>query len=111
MRAFLEAYPHGSNRASLAPPAEDHVDPIALSANTSYVHAVPAGARYAVFSFDGDVYVKFGTNSVAASVPAASAGTGAGSVLNPTQRRIPDGVTHIALVATDARKGSISFYA
>jgi hypothetical protein len=111
MRAFLEAYPHGSNRASLAPPAEDHVDPVVLAANASYGHPVPAGASYVVFSFDGDVFVRFGVAGVAASVPGASATSGGGSVLNPSQRRLPDGITHIALIATEARKGSLSFYA
>ncbi len=111
MRAFLEAYPHGSNRASLAPPAEDHVDPVVLAAKTSYAHPVPADASYVVFSFDGDVFVKFGTDGIAASLPAASGTSGAGSVLNPSQRRLPDGITHIALIASEARKGSLSFYA
>ena len=69
MRAFLEAYPHGSNRGALAPLAEDHVDPIVLAANTSYAHPIPAGAAYVLFSFDGDVYAKFGTSGVGAASP------------------------------------------
>ena len=111
MRSFREQHPFGSHRAAFAPPPSDHVDPIVLAAGASQAHPVPAGAEYVLFSFDGDVYVRFGASaSVTASVPGASAVSGDGSELNPAARRLPLGTTHVALVADAARKGSLSFY-
>jgi hypothetical protein len=112
MRSFREPYPFGSSRAALAPLPSDHVDPVVLAANVSQARPVPAGAQYVVFSFDGDFYARFGESAAtAAAVPGASATNGQGSELNPAARRIPAGLTHIALIADAPRKGSLAFYA
>ena len=112
MRSFREPYPFGSSRAALAPLPSDHVDPIVLSANLSQAHPVPAGVQYVLFSFDGDFYARFGESpAIAATLPTVSAADGEGSELNPAARRIPAGLTHIALISEAPRKGSLAFYA
>ena len=107
MLAFLETYPHGSNRAALAPPASDHVDARVLAAGVAEAHTIPAGAKYVAFSATADFYAKFGG---AASVPAADVTNGTASALNPTQRRVPDGVTTIGLIAPAASVVTLSFW-
>lgn len=111
MRQFLHnPQDHGGPRAALAPVVPDYVDARVLAANTSEVFAIPAGARYVVFSFTADFWAKFGTSGVTAAVPSADMTDGAAPELNPAARRIPDGITHLALVAEAAVKGSLSFF-
>lgn len=56
------------------------------------------------------MFVRFGDSEATAAIPLASSADGAAAELNPAARRIPDGATHIALVAVASCVGSISFY-
>lgn len=111
MRKFTEGNPYLSGAAQFAPPEADYHEAVVLPANTIQVVAVPPGAAYVFPNFTGDFYWKFGgSNAVQAAIPATTTSDGSGSALNPTQRRVPDGVTHIALIAETACKGSLSFW-
>lgn len=117
MRAFVEQFPFASGRASLAPPFPDYVEEIVLAADAPAAVPLPAGARYVVLSFSGDVRVKLGTGGTVVGSGAASTGDGSGAEWNPAARRIPatlaDGATvptHLCLRAPAACRGSLAFY-
>lgn len=118
MRDFYEAFPHSSARLALAPTFSDHVEDVALEADVLVRIALPAGARFVLFSFDGPFRAKPGTVATPLSLPSSSTADGSGSELNPGGRRIPerlvDGTTvptHLCLRAPAACKGSLAFYA
>lgn len=110
MRAFLEPFPLGTHRAAMAPQPSDAPVAIVLAAGSSKAVAVPAGAAFVALSFTGDVWARFGAAGVAAAVPTADVTNGSAPVLNPDARRIPDGATHLALIAEAACKGSLEFW-
>lgn len=117
MTAFHEEYPLTSNRTALAPPFADVVEDIVLAADTLQRVAIPAGRRFAIFSFDGDVRVLIGTSASSFDLPTATTTDGSGSILNPGARRFPvtlrDGTTqptHLILRAPAGCTGSIEFY-
>ena len=118
MRNFFDPYPLNSGRLAAAPEFADHVEDIVLDADTLQRIAIPAGARFALFSFSGDARVKPGGMATSFSLPDATSADGGGSELNPAARRLPpllaDGVTpatHLLLRAPSAVTGSIAFYA
>jgi len=104
MRSFKDSIP---NRAQFAPPPADYVDARVLAANVAESHSIPNGAKYVVFSADGNFYARFGA---AAAVPAADVTDGSASELNPEAREIPGGTTTIGLIATAATVVTLSFY-
>lgn len=110
MTAFLEAYPGGSGRGMFAPEPAGHIDAIVMAGGVGRVHPVPPLCHWAVFSFTHDVFVRYGGSSIVVTVPETSITNGSGPELNPAARRIPDGVTHIALISPENCAGSISFY-
>jgi hypothetical protein len=117
MRSFVEQYPLSTTRTALAPPFPDYVEDVVLAADTLARIAIPTGAGYVVFAFDGDFRAKLGVIGTGLTLPAASSTDGSGSELNPAARRIPtklgDGTTtptHICLRAPAAQKGSLSFF-
>lgn len=117
MTIFIENWPDGAGRAASAPEICDYVEDIVLAADAVRRVPIPAGKRYAVFTFDGDFRMKLGVNVTDLVLPSATTVDGSGSVLNPKARRIPqmlpDGVTpatHLILRAANACKGSIEFY-
>lgn len=111
MRPFYDSErPHVSPRGSLAPPCPDHVDPVVLAPATLHRHPVPAGARFVLPSFDGDVWLRAGDGDDSIAAPSATATTGLAGELAPGARRIPVGATHILLIAEAACKGSLAFY-
>ena len=120
MRSFVETTPlGGSARASFSPPCPDYVEDVVLAADTLARVAIPAGARFVVFSFDGDFRSKPGVVTTTLALPAATTSDGSGSELNPAARRIPETIkvgaadvapTHLCLRAASACAGSLSFY-
>ncbi|NNM75081.1 hypothetical protein [Enterovirga aerilata] len=118
MRGFFEAqYPYSGNRGSFAPAVADYVEDVVLAADTLVRVPIPAGARFALFSFDGDFRLRLGVSNTTFALPSATSTNGTGSILNPAARRIPetlgDGTTvptHLCLRAPAACKGSIEFY-
>ena len=82
-----------------------YIDARDLAANTNETHTVPAGADVVIFSADGDFYAK--PNS-AAAVP-SDVTDGTASELNPSHWDVGN-VTTIGLIASAARKVTLSFY-
>lgn len=116
MQPFFEAYPANSGRLQYAPPFADHVDDIVLNADVLVHLAIPVGATFAVFSFDGDVRIKPGTAATTFDLPLATSSSGTGSELNPSARRLtaPAGAaafTHLCLRAASPCTGSVGFFA
>ncbi|GGE01132.1 hypothetical protein GCM10011390_19960 [Aureimonas endophytica] len=116
MQYFFETYPDNNGRTQFAPPFPAYVEDVVLAAGVLTRLAVPAGARYALFSFDGDVRVKLGDATTSFSLPSVTGSGGAGSELNPTARRIAGlpgfsgATTHLCLLAGSACTGSVSFF-
>lgn len=111
MRSFFESdYPHTGDRGSLAPVPSDYVDARVLAASTSKRHTIPAGVTHVLFSADGDFFARFGDGTITATVPAGDVTDGGASMLNPAARRIPAGVTHVALISAAARAVTMEWY-
>lgn len=110
MRQFVENYPYGSNRGSITPQPPDYVDARVLAAGTAKRHTVPEGARFVSFSATVDFFALFGASDVTAAVPSTDVTDGTAPELNPMARKIPDGVTHISLIAEAAGKVTLSFW-
>jgi len=112
MRQFQENYPYGSNRGTITPLPPDYVDARVLGVATAERHALPtsSGAKFVSFSSNGDFYARFGDSSINAAIPAGDVTDGSASELNPTARRIPDGVTHVSLIAPAATIITLSFW-
>ena len=74
----------------------DWVDAAKLAADGPTVNTrqAPAGAKYVLFSGNGDFWCRITPEAqgaaVAAAVPAADVTTGGGSELNPSMRILPD---------------------
>lgn len=82
-----------------------YVDARDLAANTNETHTVPAGADFVIFSGDGDFYAK---PNGAAAVP-GDVTDGTASEFKPSHWNL-DNVTSIGLIATAARKVTLTFY-
>src|SRR5688572_24757680 len=82
-----------------------YIDARDLAASTNETHTVPAGADYVIFSGDGDFYAK---PNGAAAVP-SDVTDGTASELNPVHWDL-NGITSIGLIASAARKVTLSFY-
>lgn len=82
-----------------------YVDARDLAATTNETHTVPTGADYVIFSADGDFYAK---PNGAAAVP-SDVTDGTASELNPLCWDLT-GVVTIGLIASAARKVTLSFY-
>lgn len=93
-----------------SPPPSDWVDGVILTANTAHRHPIPQDAAYALISLDGDFYAKIGNEEVTASLVTETTTNGTASEYSPVQRRIPEGASHISLIADGSRRGTISFY-
>ncbi|KAB0680296.1 hypothetical protein [Aureimonas leprariae] len=117
MQLFFDSYPNNSGRAQFAPAFPDYVEDVVLAADTLLRLPIPVEARFAVFSFDGDVRVRLGDAATIVALPAATSQTGSGGELNPVARRISPRqgeaapATHICMRAPAACTGSVSFYA
>lgn len=109
MRNLAHGSGYSSSSSWFSPQPSDSVAQVSLAAGTQQRIAIPTGAKEVLFSFGGDFWALFGTGTVAAAI--GSAGTpGANAELNPTTRRIPDGATHVSVIAAEVQAGSISFY-
>ena len=110
MRSFIEDWALGGNRGAAAPIVSDTIDARVLASNTAERHTSPTGALFVSFSATGDFYALFGTSGVTAAVPGSDVTDGTASELNPNARRIPDGVTHISLIAPEATVVTLAFW-
>lgn len=82
------------------------IDNYVLAASTNKAVTVPAGAEYALFAADADIWVKVGG---VAAVPSGDVTDGTGSELNPVVRRVEPGGT-VGVISEYAAKVSITFY-
>ncbi len=72
---------------------------------------IPAGAKYAVFSFpDGNYGVVYGDENVEAEIPSTSGIPTALNDWNPSQRLLSPTNTHMSMIAPEAHDGLVSFY-
>lgn len=88
-------------------PFGDYNNARVLAANTAEDITVPTGAKWAIFSANGDFYARVGGT---ATVPAADVTDGTASMLNPTLRNV-EGVTTISVIASEARVVVVGFFA
>ena len=114
----LTMRPGANGEPIFARSAPLYIDARDLAVTTNETHTVPAGADYvgerfdlrapedyAIFSGDGDFYAK---PNGAAAVP-GDVTDGTASELNPVIWDL-NGVTSIGLIASAARKVTLSFY-
>lgn len=96
-----------SQQSSLMAPGPSYTDAIVLVANVSQTQAVPAGAKWLVFSGNCDFYAKLGAS---ASVPGATTTDGSAAQLNPTAWWLYSSPTQITVIAAGACIVTLSFY-
>ena len=87
-------------------PFSDYVNARVLAANTAETIAIPTGAKYVLFSADGDFYVR---SNDTATIPAADVADGTAAILNPTLRSL-ETVTSLSVIASAARIVTAAFY-
>lgn len=104
MKKF-EIVRHQGEQTYIRQPAS-YIDVRVLAANSNENHPVPASGAFVVFSADGDFWAK--PNSTA-TIPVADVTDGTGSELNPAAWNLTN-VTGINLIASSARKVTLSFY-
>lgn len=87
----------------------DFVQPVVLSSGSSAAQAfdTPAGAGYVAFSFNTDIWVRYG--STAATPPTTTSTGSSGSELNPTIRNIGSTLscTGISIASDTPGKGCL----
>ncbi|AHC30591.1 hypothetical protein CC53_gp174 [Rhizobium phage vB_RleS_L338C] len=91
-------------RSSRARAASDTTDIQVLVAATAKRYALKTGAKFLEVNLDvtTPIYAKFGGNTVVAAVPVADdiTGTAPFVVKSGDTLTIPDGVTHVSLIAS-----------
>jgi hypothetical protein len=97
-------------RRNSIPEGSGFIDARVLAANTSEAHAVPAGARYVNFSANADFYARFQSDNTAITVPAADVTNGSAPAFKPGMREIPEGTTHILLIAPATTVVTLEFW-
>lgn len=113
MTPFHEEFPLNSGRLALCPAFPTYVTDVVLPGAQTVQIAIPSGARFALFAFDGDVRIKPGTAATSLAWPSATGSDGTGSELNPQARRLPEagsGFTHLCFNSQLACSGSVSFF-
>lgn len=85
------------------------IDARVLAANTAETFQAPAGARYVLFSANGDFYCRIAAASTAAAVPAADVTDGSAAELNPAMRYVAE-VDYISLIAPAATIVTLVYY-
>lgn len=91
--------------------APDYTQSVVLSSGVAQALDTPAGSGYVNFSFNADVWVKYGSTGALVATTTTTLGSSS-SELNPTMRNISSTLscTGISLVSDFACKGSISWY-
>jgi len=84
----------------------NYVDARVLGVAIAESHTIPTGAKYVMFSANGDFYANF---AGAAAIPAADVTNGTASILNPQLRAI-GAATAIGLISPAACIVTMEFY-
>jgi hypothetical protein len=85
------------------------IDARVLAAGVAETFQAPVGARFVLFSADGDFFCKIAPASTAAAVPAADVTDGTASELNPAMRYIGE-VEYISLIASATTIITMQFF-
>lgn len=80
---------------------------VSIAASTNQQLTAPAGSKFALFSGNGDFYVRY--DGTAATVPSSSTWTTGNQELNPGVRKCAAGDT-FDVIAPTACKITVSFY-
>lgn len=110
MKSFNRGGIYESGPRTFSLEQSDYIEAVVLTASTLTRVPIPAGATVALFSFNADIWAKFGQAADSISVPSATSTTGTAPEFNPANRDIPAGATHVLIIAESAAKGSLSFY-
>lgn len=110
MKAFNRGGIYVEGPRTFSVEQSDYIEAVVLTAATLTRIPIPAGATVVLFSFNADVWAKFGQVGDSISVPSATSTTGAAPEFNPNSRDIPKGATHVLLISESSAKGSLSFY-
>ena len=98
------------NNGSFSVTQSDCIMAQVLAASTVEHVAVPANAKYVVFSGDGDFYARIDqVSNTAIVVPSSDITDGSAGELNPAVRTLPSG-SYIHLIASAARVVTMAFY-
>lgn len=87
----------------------DWIDARVLAAGVAETFQAPAGARFVLFSADGDFYCKLALASTDAAIPAADVADGTASELNPAMRAIRES-EFISLIASAATVVTMQYF-
>lgn len=112
MRSFFDgAFKGAGGRDDFTLVASDVIHARVLDASAVERVAIPSGAKFVNFSATGDFFARFGGSaSIGATLPTTDITDGTSPELNPASRRIVDGMTHIALIASATTTVTLSFY-
>ena len=102
----MEGERGANGEQTFARSAPRHIDSRVLAANVAESHTVPAGAKFVLFSSDGDFYAR---PDATAAIPADDVTDGSGSEINPVAWDLT-GVSAIGLIASATRIVTLSFY-
>lgn len=96
--------------STTARPCSDSIYNLVLSSNTEDHVTVPTGATYVVISATANTYIKVGSSSVAATVPASDITDGTGSDLNPSGYQLYPGDVQVSCISGSSSIVSLAFY-
>jgi len=85
-----------------------YVNDYVLTAGTAKTVSVPANARYAFISANGDIWANFSGGT--AAIPVADITDGSGSELNPTVRYMHAALSSFSLISAANALVSIAWY-
>lgn len=97
----------GGNNSSMIRAAPTYVDVRLLAANTAESQAVPAGARFVLFSSSCSFYAH---PTATATVPGSDVTNGSASELNPAAWYLASNITSISVIADATCTITFSFY-
>ena len=85
---------------------------VVLAAGTGQAFDVPSGAGLVGFSFNTDIWVRYGSTSAQVPTTSQSSASSTGSELNPTIRNFGStlGCTGISIVSAGAGAGSLTWF-
>ena len=85
---------------------------VVLAAGTAQAFDVPSGAGFVAFSFNTDIWVKYGSTGAQVPTTSQSSASSTGSELNPTIRNIGSTLacTGVSIVSAAAAAGSLTWF-
>jgi sRNA-binding protein len=87
----------------------DYINSKALSANTQERETIPSGYNFMQILSNQDIYVKFGDNTVEATVPGDTS-DGSSSELNGGAYMLTGQHTHVSVISEFSSKVTFSYY-